>query len=217
MTGRVAQQAVYEQGWELRDNAPRPLKPSPNIAPHQWLALIRQPEILESAHWGLAPSWISHLDRAPYTARADQLLTNGIFKKPVRRQRALIPVDGIYEWIQQDKRRWPVYISSPEQPVLYAAALWETYKFEELSFLTCALISTRANAFLSAFLTRMPVFLTEEQAQQWLDPDLSEEEVFKLLQPWSAPLQSWQVTPQMNSPDFQSPECIQPIGRRFQG
>ncbi|MDH2431211.1 SOS response-associated peptidase family protein [Pokkaliibacter sp. MBI-7] len=217
MTGRIVQVEALQQGWDLQGTAPRPLTASYNLSPYQWLALQRQPDLLEPAHWGLAPSWIKRLNEAPYTARAEQLLTNAMFKRPLARQRAVLPVDGVYDWISASGRRWPIYISSPEHTLMNIAALWEVYQLGDMRFLTCALISVPSNPFLSAFLTRMPALLDQQQTAQWLSTDTTDTDAIKLLQPWSGVLQTWQVTAEMNSPQFQGSDCIKPVGKVFKG
>ncbi|MFB9887687.1 SOS response-associated peptidase [Balneatrix alpica] len=218
MAGRLSQGNLYQQtGLPAPQALGRPLEASYNLSPYQWLALQTATDTLVAAHWGLAPSWIKNLRQAPFTARKESLADNALFQQPLQQQRGLLPLQGYYDWLHAKGKRWPVFISSPEHPVLYAAALWQWYRLADVAYLTCALISVPANPFLGQFSQRMPALLDPTEHSRWLAADTPVEQCLALLQPYSATLQAWQVDPQVNSHHFQGSRCIVPQGRVFIG
>ena len=55
---------------------------------------------LESAKWGLVPSWVKDETVAvrAFNARSESAAAKPIFRDSVRKRRAAIPADGYYEW-----------------------------------------------------------------------------------------------------------------------
>ena len=92
----------------VRDNRfqlerfPSDLSPRYNIAPSQQVpAIINQaPRELQLVRWGLIPSWAKDptIGYRMINARAETLAEKPAFRRPLQRQRCLIPADGFFEW-----------------------------------------------------------------------------------------------------------------------
>jgi putative SOS response-associated peptidase YedK len=144
--------------------------------------------------WGLLPSWVEEPKAFPLliNARGESVLDKPAFRNAMRRRRCLIPTDGFYEWqagaAGGSKQSYFVRARRAEDGAatpLAFAGLWETWtgpNGEELD--TTAIVTTNANAALSAIHPRMPVFVAPENFDRWLDCDaVPAEEAATLIKP----------------------------------
>jgi putative SOS response-associated peptidase YedK len=77
--------------------------PRYNIAPRQQAPVIVLDHfhpVLKLMRWGLIPSWAKDesIGDKLINARAETIFEKPSFRKPLERQRCLIPADGFYEW-----------------------------------------------------------------------------------------------------------------------
>jgi putative SOS response-associated peptidase YedK len=60
----------------------------------------------------------------------------------------------------------------------------------------------------------MPVIIAKEKSDLWLDPEMKDQEtLLDLLKPYPAgDMEAYPVSRRVNSPGYNSPECIKPAG-----
>jgi putative SOS response-associated peptidase YedK len=127
--------------------------------------------------WGFLPAWVKDPKTFPLliNARGESVLEKPAFRNAMRRRRCLIPTDGFYEWRAGEGPRRPYFVRAKrepgeEAPPLAFAGLFETWtgpNGEELD--TVAIVTTAANRTLSPLHDRMPVFITPDAFDMWLD------------------------------------------------
>jgi putative SOS response-associated peptidase YedK len=150
--------------------------PRYNVAPTQPIPIVRLAEGKRQfvlMRWGLIPSWVK--DPKTFSllinARAESVVDKPAFRAAVRRRRCLIPADGFYEWKDVGGRKQPYFVRLNKSGGPFAfAGLWETWtgpNGEEID--TAAIVTTNANRTLSAIHSRMPVILSPEAFDLWLD------------------------------------------------
>jgi putative SOS response-associated peptidase YedK len=191
-------------------------EPRYNIAPTQQISVIVRDDAGERRHrtmrWGLVPVWWKKpLKAVPSTfnARAETVATSGMFRSAFKARRCLIPASGFYEWTGDKKARQPHYITATDGGPLTFAGLHEFWRDPGTGddVLSATIITTEANRFVSTIHDRMPVILSKDNWQAWLDKPRED-----LLKP--APedvLQEWPVTPKVNSNRYQDADAIEPI------
>ncbi len=153
--------------------------PRYNVAPTQPIPIVRMVDGKRSftlMRWGLMPSWVKDPKTFPLliNARGESVLEKPAFRNAMRRRRCLIPTDGFYEWKPGAPKR-PFFVRAKRgvdgsAPPLAFAGLWETWtgpNGEELD--TAAIVTTAANRTLAAIHDRMPVFISPEDFEVWLD------------------------------------------------
>ena len=163
-------------------------EPRYNIAPTQDVVVIRvAPENhrREAAllRWGLIPSWTKELKSGPplINARAESLAEKPTFRTAVRQRRCLIPADGFYEWQQPEggssrAKKQPYHIHQRDNRPFAFAGLWEVWSAQSaapndaLRIESCTIVTTAANRTLSSLHDRMPVILSPNDYNLWLDP-----------------------------------------------
>jgi putative SOS response-associated peptidase YedK len=195
------------------------LIPHYNIAPTQPVAVVPNTgeNKLDYFIWGLIPSWSRDpsIGSRLINARAETLAEKPAFRVAFRRRRCLILADGFYEWqsITGSKSKTPIYIQLKSKQPFAFAGLWDIWTHPDGSEIrSCTIITTQPNELIEKIHNRMPVILPPQSYTQWLD--ISEnrpEPLSKLLLPYPAEaMTSYQVSKSVNSPQNDTPECIQP-------
>jgi putative SOS response-associated peptidase YedK len=193
-----------------------------NVAPTQEVATIRQhardpKRIFARMRWGLIPSWATDASIGPKAINAvsETAAEKPAFREPLGRQRCLIPADGFYEWKQTGgKTKQPYKIELMEGGVFAFAGLWDRWK-DPLGkpILTCTILTTQANSLLQDMHHRMPVILSPDDYERWLDPGITNpKHVTDLLKPFDArKLRQAAVGHAVNKVTNDGPECAEEI------
>jgi putative SOS response-associated peptidase YedK len=87
--------------------------------------------------------------------------------------------------------------------------IWQDPRGDE--FRTCTIFTTKPNRLLSDLVDRMPVILSEEAMDTWLNPRVTDREVLHaLLQPLEAEMMAvYPVSPSVNDIGNETPECVE--------
>ena len=154
-------------------NVTEGLTPSWNVAPTDPVPVVRvstrqQARVLDTAKWGLVPSWARdpRAGARMINARAETVATTPAFAPSFARRRCLIPADGWYEWVRDGKRRQAYYMTPGDGFPLAFAGLWSTWGPDGM--LTCSIITTAALGGLVRIHDRMPLVLPPERWASWL-------------------------------------------------
>lgn len=164
------------------------LAPRFNIAPTQPVAVVRNNEAgrreFTLLHWGLVPSW----SKAPgiaaklTNARSETVTEKPSFRNAFRRRRCLIPTSGFYEWQSKEKKKVPYYIRMKDGRPFAMGGLWEHWQSPEGSELeSCAILTTGPNDLMRPIHDRMPVIVSTENFDRWLDTPEREADSLKTL------------------------------------
>ncbi|WP_433674051.1 SOS response-associated peptidase [Microbacterium gorillae] len=160
--------------------------PSWNVAPTAQAAIVldsvkTEPPTrrLESARWGLVPSWAKDpsVGARAFNARSEELEDKPMFRSAFENRRAVIPASGYYEWHTAPDGKQPYYIHPADDQPLFFAGLYEWWRDKSKAdddptrWLLSFTILTRASAGpLADIHDRMPVVLDVDYADAWLDP-----------------------------------------------
>jgi putative SOS response-associated peptidase YedK len=219
MCGRYTQTASVKELRErfgVADDAPLELKPRYNIAPTQEAPVIVDDDGRKLAlyRWGLIPSWAKDpaLGHKLINARAETVAEKPSFRKPFQARRCLVPADGFYEWRRIiGGGKVPTRIVLPARETFAMAGLWDSWKGPDgKEVRTFAILTTEANAAMRPVHDRMPVILTRQGESAWLSLQTPAPVVEALLKPWSGELETYAVSPLVNSPRNDAPELIEP-------
>jgi putative SOS response-associated peptidase YedK len=138
-------------------------------------------------HWGLVPSWAKDIKVGSkmINARGETIAEKPAFKGLFKKHRLIIPMDGFYEWQQAGAgapmskagkpMKTPMYIQRADGQPLAVAGLWATWRDKtagpDAGWLhSCTVITTAANDTMAPVHDRMPVLLSPEHWEEWLDP-----------------------------------------------
>jgi len=130
---------------------------------------------VNTASWGLIPSWAKDANRASnaINARVESISEKPTFKSAFISRRCLIPVTGYYEWateLGKYKPKQPFYISHKNKSSLAIAGLYENWINPESkqSVQSAAIITREAVGILAPIHHRMPVILPKDLWSTWL-------------------------------------------------
>ena len=193
------------------------LGPRYNIAPTQEVAIVRltrdgeRPELI-MMRWGLVPYWADDIKigNRLINARAESVERTPAFREAYQRRRCLVPADGFYEWRKEGRRRQPFLIRRRDQAPFAFAGLWERWQQPGGQILrSCTIVTCPANPLLAEIHDRMPVILAPDDHARWLDPAAGEGRA--VLRPCPADwLEAIPVSPRVNSPANDDPDCLAP-------
>lgn len=139
--------------------------------------------------WGFIPGFVKDEKSFPLliNARAESVFEKPSFRNAIKRRRCLFVADGFYEWQKLDekgRRKRPFLIRRPMGGPLALAGIWEGWQSPNGSEIeTAAILTTSANALVSAIHDRMPVIIGEADFAAWLAPEAERAAIEALLRP----------------------------------
>lgn len=203
---------------ERFDISQQNLKPNYNIAPSQDIPVLvnEGSNDLAMFRWGLIPYWAkdSTLGKKMINARAETLDEKPSFRVSLQRKRCLIVADGFYEWKKEGSVKRPHRITLKNKELFGFAGLWDSWKSPTGEIInSCCIITTTPNEVMAPIHNRMPVLLPRKVERVWLDRSIVDSHFLKsLLLPYPAELMmSYEVSPLVNSPKNNTPECLIPV------
>jgi putative SOS response-associated peptidase YedK len=157
-------------------------------------------------------------------ARVETLHEKPAFRRAFVRHRCLLPADGFYEW-QQVKaedtgrtRKQPYFIHPEDGGVMALAGLYAYWRDPRVArdddpaawLTTCTIITTEATDEAGRIHPRMPLALTPEHYDAWLDPRHQDpDELRELLSPPAGGhLDARPVSPAVNDVRNNGPELL---------
>jgi putative SOS response-associated peptidase YedK len=146
---------------------------------------------VRSMRWGLVPPWAKTAeDGGPDTkgplminARAETVTSSPAFRNSAKNKRCLVPMDGWYEWrpngeLASGKKapKTPFYMFGGDGEMLFMAGLWTTWRpkgapKDALPLVSCTIITTDSAGQLAEIHDRMPLTISKNDWDRWLDPD----------------------------------------------
>ncbi|WP_242917400.1 SOS response-associated peptidase [Pontibacter liquoris] len=186
-----------------------------NAAPSQALPVItnEQPDQVQFFSWGLQPFWAKDAKavKRSINARAETLTEKPSFRKLLTSKRCLVPADGFFEWQVTPQGKVPHRILLKNEELFSFAGLWDEWLDRGTGEVlhTYTIITTEANEVVRPIHDRMPVILSPEAEELWLDEHESQEELLSLLHPFQAEqMKAYPVSPLVNSPLNDVPEVL---------
>lgn len=184
---------------------------------HREIPAITEHKKLEYLNWGLVPSWSKDWDRAQIirkstlNAKAETIDQKPSFRQAFKSSRCLIPVKGFYEWQHYAGAKIPYFIYPKNNEPALLAGLHEHWVDQHTGEVinSATIITKPANTMMEHIHNnkkRMPVILTHEQGDLWLDMGIPPSELKKLLigsdeVPITAHTISRKITSRKDNPD----------------
>jgi putative SOS response-associated peptidase YedK len=194
-----------------------PAGPSYNVAPTQPVAAVRLADDHRECvllRWGMIPFWAKDKKTNFINARAETVVEKPAFRNALNKRRCLVLADGYYEWRTEGKTKVPFYFHLGDDQPFAFAGLWDCWKGGGEPIESCTIITTEANDLTRPVHERMPVMLTRHACDLWLDREIDDRAVLQeLLKPYpSDAMECYAVSPLVNNPRNNSPECIARAG-----
>jgi putative SOS response-associated peptidase YedK len=134
--------------------------------------------LIQHFRWGLIPEWATDDTIRQFTlnAKIETLNEKPSFRNSVNK-RCLVIADGFYEWQWLDskgKRKQKYEITLPGKGLFAFAGIWSEWQSTQTGELmkSYSIVTTEASGLMREIHNskkRMPVILTPENEQEWLD------------------------------------------------
>ncbi|HET6244849.1 MAG: SOS response-associated peptidase [Bacteroidetes bacterium] len=149
--------------------------------------------------WGLIPSWVKSKGQATeiklntLNARSETVFEKPSFRVAAKKNRCIVPSTGFFEWQTLNNKKYPFFIYPEQDDFFSFAGIWEEWLDKETGELikTFSILTTQANPLLTKIHNtkqRMPVILPEHLESDWLNPNISQEDVMAFCIPFDAKL-----------------------------
>jgi putative SOS response-associated peptidase YedK len=166
-----------------------------------------------SARWGSSPYWAKE-PRAQINARCERIASSGMFRGAYRARRALMPIDGFFEWRGtrgQRGRRQPYAVAMADGKPFTLAAIWESWRRPDTGedIRTFAVVTCPANELIAEIHDRMPVIIAPDDRSRWIGEEADPSD---LMRPFPAHLMTmWPISTRVNSPSNDDPDILAPL------
>jgi putative SOS response-associated peptidase YedK len=154
--------------------------------------------------WGLIPGWwskpLKDTRLATFNAPAETVATKPMFRDAFKSKRCLIPARGYFEWHDAPDGKPPYYFTRPDAQPITFAGLWSSWKDSEAgsNLLSCTMVISEQNKFVTAVHDRMPVILEAKDFEQWEHGD-AKDAAASMKPAAVGALQKWPVSKRVNS------------------
>lgn len=204
------------QAWDEIEERPRY-----NIAPTQPVLTVRKESGKKSRkfttmRWGLIPSWATDMSIGNRTlnARSETVTTLPAFRDSILTKRCLIPADGFYEWRAMGSVKQPYCFEVGEGDLFALAGLWDQWQSPDGEIIeSCTILTTTPNSLAADMHDRMPVIVTPDKYEVWLDPDVTNFDAIRdILKPYDAEqMRRYPVSTKLNNSQNEGAESAAPV------
>lgn len=163
--------------------------------------IVTDAEELQVMQWGLIPFQTKTIAEADKyntenwfkNARADKIFDTWPYRFAIESKRCIIPSTGYFEYHHNpDKTTTPYYIYLNDRELFSMAGIWDKWlnPQTEKEVYSFTMITTDANEFTRQIHNggknpfRMPLILPQGDEQKWLNADLPNTDIEKLLVPY---------------------------------
>ena len=147
-----------------------------------------EPDIVRMYHWGLIPHWVKNIEQAKeirsmtLNAKSETIFEKPSFKFSIQKKRCLIPSTGFFEWQDFNKKKYPYFIRLKELDIFTFAGIYASWTDKTSGEIvhTFSILTTDANPLMARIHNmkkRMPVLLKKENERDWLNDDLTDEQI----------------------------------------
>jgi len=183
-----------------------------NVAPGMLLlgAMDDGGPSLAAFEWGMVPPWAKPetFTRPLINARAETIWDKPSFRGLVKQRRAVVPVNGFYEWRRLKTGKQAFHFTHTTDGALALAAIHQVSKD---GVPQVCLVTTAANAAMAPIHDRMPVILATGTLADWLNCS-DRAQLDSLMAPcppqW---LQAQAVSDYVNNAGHEGAGCIEPL------
>jgi putative SOS response-associated peptidase YedK len=170
-----------------------------NAFAHPDCAIITENQSIEIAKWGLIPFWVKTADEAlkirkmTLNARSETIFGLPSFRAPILTKRCLIPSTGFFEFHHTaDKKVIPHYIFLRDDDIFSFGGVYEIWQntTTKETTQTFSVLTTTANELCAKIHNggknpfRMPVIISKENEEFWLDKSLGTNDIKPFFQPF---------------------------------
>ena len=188
------------------------LTQSYNVSPGQDVNIIlsyKFENYLLSSNWGY--NFINSKtqnNQSVINSRIETINSKLLFKDSFLKRKCIIPVNGYFEWSQQEGEKKPYFIQLGAGELIYLAGVWRKEKYNDVKRRVFSIITKAANSKINKIHHRMPVILNTNNAQDYLETN-DNDLIFNNYE--DVDLNITEVSKHVNNPKNNDEKCIATI------
>lgn len=201
----------------LSEGLPKGIKPNYNYSPTLSAPVIVSEDgkrVAKLMKWGLVAQGAKDTNSVfrykTYNIASEKIFSRHSWELAVRERRCLVPADGFYELNESGKKR-AFYVHAKDNKPLTFAGVYSSWEDPAgVTHGTFSVITIESNHDLPAPGTRMPIIITPEDHDRWLDSSVSDlSSLYDMLRSYpSDKLAGFEVSPAVHSPKANDPSMI---------
>ena len=143
----------------------------------------RNKRVLSSAKWGFP----NYKGGVVINARSESVDEKPMFRNSFITRRCVMPAAGYYEWLTDGKTKTKYQIGINDKKIIYLAGLYNIFVDKEgQKYPATTIITTTPHPDIEFIHNRMPVILSDNNVEKWLDNSITDlGELQNLLIPYS--------------------------------
>ena len=182
-----------------------------NIAPSQcsFIVFKKKKINLDVARWGY--SFIdkkTDQEKNIINSRLETINDRILFKDSYYKRKCIIPLNGYYEWSLLNNEKIPFFIHIPPSEPMYLAGIWKYVNFKKNEEKVFTVITKKANKYVNEIHHRMPVILSIEEGEEYINDDKSSFLNNNFFSCIESELDFYPISKFVNNPLNDSKECI---------
>jgi putative SOS response-associated peptidase YedK len=207
---------------------PADWKPRYNLNPREDIPVVHLDErgrrVLRPMHWNFVPGNLASREQvlafdsqySTFNARVERAATSPTFRSAWRRQRCLVVVDGIFEWVGLKGAKTPHLIRRKDRRPFAMAGLWSVWRAEDGEELwSCTVVVGPSAEWYTRFHHRMAALLPPSSYDAWLDASLTDAPAVDAALraarfDHEKELEAVVVSKRINNPRYDAPDCLVP-------
>ena len=180
-----------------------------NVSPGQDVNIIlsyKFENYLLSSNWGY--NFINSKtqnNQSVINSRIETINSKLLFKDSFLKRKCIIPVNGYFEWSQQEGEKKPYFIQLGAGELIYLAGVWRKEKYNDDKRRVFSIITKAANSKINKIHHRMPVVLNTNNAQDYLET-IDNDLIFNNYE--DVDLNISEVSKYVNNPKNNDEKCI---------
>jgi putative SOS response-associated peptidase YedK len=164
---------------------------------HPYMPVItdQKPGEIQHFQWGFMPAEVNDIAQTTaflnkyntLNAKAEEVTNSKLYADAFENRRCMVLCSGFFEWKQVKKEKIPHYITLKDDEMFVFAGIWNlTSDRKGQTVNSYAILTIDANEFMAEIHNtkkRMPLILSPQDALAWLNPDLTPDELNKIINP----------------------------------
>lgn len=147
-----------------------------------------EPDTIKLYKWGLIPHWVKDAETAKkirsqtLNAKSETVFEKPSFRSSIHKKRCMVISTGFYEWQDFNKKKYPYFIKLKSTELFALAGIYSHWVDKSTGEIirSYSILTTNANPMMAKIHNskeRMPVILLPDRERDWINPDLTDEQI----------------------------------------
>jgi putative SOS response-associated peptidase YedK len=205
--------------YDIAEEEYKKFEPNFNVSPGEKSPIIlsdSKGRHVRMVKWGMIPFWAKDpkIGFRMINARMETLREKPSWRKSFISQRALVPASGFYEWRKEGSEKHPYVVKPKGKNLVSFAGLYDIWKGPDDKLIpTFTIITAPADQTVDPIHDRMPVILTPDGEEVWIDYEIKDPELLEdvLRNQGEHNLEAYPVSDKVNRTSENDASLVEPV------